>query len=166
MTVTLVLGGARSGKSRYAESLCAGERHYVATAQAFDDEMMARIAQHRADRGKDWQTHEVILDLPEKLAEIDAAGRCVLVDCLTLWLTNLILSGADWQDMAESLSARLNAMKADVVLVSNETGMGIVPHNALSRQFRDAQGSLNQRIARAADKVVFVAAGLPLTLKG
>ncbi len=166
MTVTLVLGGARSGKSRYAESLCAGERHYVATAQAFDDEMMARIAQHRADRGKDWQTHEVILDLPEKLAEIDAAGRCVLVDCLTLWLTNLILSGADWQNMAESLSARLNAMKADVVLVSNETGMGIVPDNALSRKFRDAQGTLNQRIARAADKVVFVAAGLPLTLKG
>jgi len=166
MTVTLVLGGTRSGKSRHAESLCQGERHYVATAQAFDEEMHQRIAQHQADRGGGWATHEVIMDLPEKLVEIDKLGRVILVDCLTLWLSNLILAQADWRMMGEQLAARLTTMKADVVLVSNEVGMGIVPENKLARSFRDAQGFLNQRVAQAADRVVFVVAGLPLVLKG
>jgi adenosylcobinamide kinase / adenosylcobinamide-phosphate guanylyltransferase len=166
MTTTLVLGGTRSGKSRHAESLCTGERHYIATAQAFDEEMHHRIASHREARGHQWQTHEVIIDLTEKLVEIDRTGRVILVDCLTLWLSNVMLADADWRMMTDELAARLTAMKADVVLVSNEVGMGIVPENKLARAFRDAQGFLNQRIAQAADSVVFVAAGLPLVLKG
>lgn len=166
MTVTLVLGGARSGKSRHAESLCVGNRHYIATAQAFDDEMKARIAKHREDRGAAWTTHEVTQDLSGKLREIDGKGRVVLVDCLTLWLSNVMLSEEDWRGPSEVLAALLPAMTADVVLVSNEVGMGIVPETALGRQFRDAQGFLNQRIAAVADRVVFVAAGLPLVLKG
>ena len=166
MTVTLVLGGARSGKSRHAESLCSGERHYVATAQAFDDEMRARIAKHRTDRGGNWVTHEVTEALPGKLQEIDAAGRVILVDCLTLWLSNLMLAEKDWDGAAQELVALLPRMKADVVLVSNEVGLSIVPENALARAFRDAQGILNQRVAQVADKVIFVAAGLPLALKG
>ena len=166
MSVTLVLGGARSGKSRHAESLCAGERHYVATAQAFDDEMRARIAKHRDDRGAGWVTHEVTMELAETLRQIDSAGRSILVDCLTLWLSNIMLADRPWQPMADALVATLPALKADIVFVSNEVGMGIVPENALGRAFRDAQGILNQQIAAAAGKVVFVAAGLPLVLKG
>ncbi len=166
MTVTLVLGGARSGKSRHAESLCHGERHYVATAQAFDEEMRARIAKHQADRGTAWVTHELTHDLAGKLREIDQRGRVILVDCLTLWLSNVMLADEDWHGLAEVLAALLPAMTANVVLVSNEVGMGIVPENALARQFRDAQGFLNQRVAQVADRVVFVAAGLPLVLKG
>lgn len=166
MTVTLVLGGARSGKSRHAESLCLGKRHYIATAQAFDDEMRARIAKHRADRGADWTTHEVTQDLSGALRDIDGAGQTILVDCLTLWLSNLMLADEDWRGLSEVLATLLPAMTSDVVLVSNEVGMGIVPETSLGRQFRDAQGFLNQQIAAVADKVVFVAAGLPLVLKG
>lgn len=166
MTVTLVLGGARSGKSRHAESLCAGDRHYVATAQAFDEEMRVRIANHRQDRGSAWVTHEVQLDLTGTLRGIDAPGRVILVDCLTLWLSNIMLAEQEWREPAGALCALLPEMKADVVLVSNEVGMGIVPETALGRAFRDAQGFLNQRVAQVADRVVFVAAGLPLTLKG
>lgn len=166
MTVTLVLGGARSGKSRHAESLCAGERHYVATAQAFDDEMRARIAKHRLDRGGNWVTHEVAHSLSAALQGIDAPGRVILVDCLTLWLSNLMLAGEDWDALSQGLASQLPTLKADVVLVSNEVGLGIVPENALARAFRDAQGIVNQRVAQAANKVVFVAAGLPMLLKG
>lgn len=166
MTITLVLGGARSGKSRHAEGLCVGERHYIATAQPFDDEMKARIAKHQSDRGKAWITHEVTSDLAGKLREIDGRGRVILVDCLTLWLSNLMLVDEDWPGLADVLATLLPAMAADVVLVSNEVGLSIVPENALARRFRDAQGILNQRIAAAADRVVFVAAGLPLVLKG
>jgi adenosylcobinamide kinase / adenosylcobinamide-phosphate guanylyltransferase len=166
VTVTLVLGGARSGKSRVAESLAHGERHYIATAQAFDDEMKQRIAQHKVQRGAGWVTHEELFALPEKLLEIDRAGRFVLVDCLTLWLSNLILAERDWQAPASALCKALQSMKADVVLVSNEVGLSIVPDNKLGRQFRDAQGLLNQRVAEVANSVVFVAAGLPLVLKG
>lgn len=166
MTVRLVLGGARSGKSRHAEALCVGERHYIATAQAFDGEMRARIAKHRQDRGKEWVTHEVTHDVAGKLREIDGPGRVILVDCLTLWLSNVMLADEDWQGLADVLATQLPTMTADVVLVSNEVGMGIVPENEMARRFRDAQGFLNQRIAAAADKVVFVAAGLPLVLKG
>lgn len=166
MTVTLVLGGARSGKSRHAESLCTGNRHYVATAQAFDDEMQARIAKHRSDRGAAWVTHETPLGLIETLREIDGPDRVILVECLTLWLSNVMLAEQDWRGLGDVLAALLPAMQADVVLVSNEVGMGIVPETSLGRAFRDAQGFLNQRVADVADRVVFVAAGLPLVLKG
>jgi adenosylcobinamide kinase / adenosylcobinamide-phosphate guanylyltransferase len=166
MSVTLILGGARSGKSRLAESLGSGEKHYIATAQAFDDEMRSRIDKHKADRGDSWITHEEIFGLPRKLAEINGEGRFVLVDCLTLWLSNLMLAERDWQGPATALTGMLARMACDVVLVSNEVGLGIVPETALGRQFRDAQGLLNQRVAAAADNVLFVAAGLPMVLKG
>jgi adenosylcobinamide kinase / adenosylcobinamide-phosphate guanylyltransferase len=165
MTVTLVLGGARSGKSRIAEGLAVGEKHYIATAQAFDNEMRDKIAQHRQQRGDTWVTHEEQFDLPHLLADLDQTGRFILVDCLTLWLSNLILDERDWQGPAAALTDVLARVTADVVLVSNEVGLSIVPDNKLGRQFRDAQGLLNQRVAAVADNVVFVAAGLPLMLK-
>lgn len=166
MSVTLILGGARSGKSRLAESLAHGERHYIATAQAYDDEMRDRIARHLAQRGEGWVTHEEELALPLRLAEVDGAGRFILVDCLTLWLSNLIIGDHDWEGPTTALTSVLAGVSADVVLVSNEVGLSIVPDNALGRRFRDAQGILNQRVAAVADTVVFVAAGLPLLLKG
>jgi adenosylcobinamide kinase / adenosylcobinamide-phosphate guanylyltransferase len=166
VSITLVLGGARSGKSRLAESLAHGERHYIATAQAFDDEMKKRIAQHKAQRGGGWITHEVEFELSQKLNQIDDAGRFILVDCLTLWLSNLILAERDWEKPADHVCNFLRGMHSDVVLVSNEVGLSLVPDNKLGRTFRDAQGNLNQRVAAVADNVVFVAAGLPLVLKG
>jgi adenosylcobinamide kinase / adenosylcobinamide-phosphate guanylyltransferase len=166
MTVTLIFGGARSGKSRLAESLAWGEKHYIATAQAFDDEMRERINQHQQQRGEQWVTHEEQFELPRILAELDQAGRFVLIDCLTLWLSNLILAERDWQGPTTALCGVLQRMAADVVLVSNEVGLSIVPDNKLGRQFRDAQGLLNQHVAAAADNVIFVAAGLPMVLKG
>jgi adenosylcobinamide kinase / adenosylcobinamide-phosphate guanylyltransferase len=166
MTSTLVLGGARSGKSRLAESLAAGQRHYIATAQAFDDEMRLRILQHQQQRGTGWITHEVLFGLPEKLAEADGKGRFILVDCLTLWLSNLLLQEKDWDAPAADLCRVLGHLESDIVLVSNEVGLSIVPDTPLGRRFRDAQGILNQRVAAAVDNVVFVAAGLPLLLKG
>jgi adenosylcobinamide kinase/adenosylcobinamide-phosphate guanylyltransferase len=166
--LTLVLGGARSGKSRYAESLVTGLPPpwiYVATAEPLDDEMMARIAEHRARRGSDWRSIEAPRDLAGALAEIPA-GVVVLVDCLTLWLSNLMLAGADIDAQTGRLDDVLARAAMPVVLVSNEVGSGIVPDNALARRFRDAQGRLNQRVAARADRVVLMVAGLPLVLKG
>lgn len=166
--LSLVLGGARSGKSRLAEGLVIASGQapiYLATAQAWDDEMAARIAAHRDGRGPLWRTVEVPRELPAALAAA-AAGEAVLVDCATLWLTNAMLAGADLAAEEAALAAALAACRAPVVVVSNEVGMGIVPDNALARAFRDAQGRLNQRLAAAADLVVFVAAGLPMVLKG
>jgi len=163
--VTLVLGGARSGKSAHAERLVAALRVpalYVATATAGDAEMAARIAAHQARRGEEWTTQEAPLDLA---AAIAAADRPVLVDCLTLWVSNLMHAGGDVAAEGERLVAALAASRQPVVLVANEVGLGIVPDNPLARAFRDLAGRLNQRIAAAADRVVFVAAGLPLTLK-
>jgi adenosylcobinamide kinase / adenosylcobinamide-phosphate guanylyltransferase len=164
--LSLVLGGARSGKSRYAEGLIAatGGGVYLATAQAMDDEMRARISEHRARRASAWTTMEEPIDLAGALARADAA-RPVLIDCLTLWLSNLMLAGRDCDADSEALVAALNARAAPVVAVSNEVGLGIVPDNALARAFRDAQGTLNQRIAMLADRVVLMTAGLPLVLK-
>ncbi len=153
-------------KSRLAENLAQGEKHYIATAQAFDDEMRERIEQHQRQRGEGWITHEEQFALPQKLAEIASAQRFILVDCLTLWLSNLILAEHDWQGPTTALCDELQRMAAEVVLVSNEVGLSIVPDNKLGRQFRDAQGIVNQRVAAVADNVVFVAAGLPLVLKG
>ena len=160
---TLVLGGARSGKSRYAESLFEGvsPRTYVATGQAFDDEMRERIEAHRAAR-HGWTTLEAPLDLPEALS----GGTPALVDCLTLWLTNLLLAGRDPAPAADALAHALAARSALTVLVSNEVGLGIVPDNALARRFRDEAGRLHQRLAAGAENVVLLVAGLPMRVKG
>ena len=165
--LTLVLGGARSGKSRHAEALVtAGPAPwvYIATAQAFDDEMVARIAQHRADRAPGWITIEAPLDLAGALdaAPLDGA---VLIDCLTLWLTNLMLGEHDITTAVVALEAALDRRRAPVVLVANEVGLGIVPENALARAFRDEAGRLNQRLATRAGRVLFMVAGLPLVVK-
>lgn len=165
MSSLLVIGGARSGKSRYAESLAKGERIYIATAQAWDDEMKARIAKHQAQRGAGWTTLETPLDLAATLAGQDKARRFVLVDCLTLWISNLMHHERDVAREIEQLATTLAGMKAQVVLVSNEVGQGIVPDNAMARAFRDWQGLCNQCIAMAVDEVVMVVAGIPVPIK-
>jgi len=163
-----VIGGARSGKSRLAEQLVTISGRplvYIATAEAWDDEMRARIAAHQADRGADWHTVEAPHDPSAALASVPA-GAAVLIDCATLWLSNRLLAGADLAAETEALLAALAACEAPVVVVTNEVGWSIVPDNALARQFRDAQGRLNQHLASAAGLVVAVMAGLPLVLKG
>jgi adenosylcobinamide kinase / adenosylcobinamide-phosphate guanylyltransferase len=166
--LTLVIGGARSGKSAFAERLViasARPRRYIATAEAWDDEMRERIAQHQRDRAGDWTTVEAPLDLPAALAAASTA-EVVLIDCATLWLTNHLLADHDLSAETARLVTALAASPAPVLVVSNETGWGIVPDNALARRFRDAQGRLNQRLAAEAGLVVTVIAGLPLVLKG
>jgi len=166
--LSLVLGGARSGKSRLAEGLVTASRRprlYIATAEAWDDEMRSRIGQHRTDRGPDWHTIEAPHDLPAALA-MAGADSVVLLDCATLWLTNRLLAEADLAAETTALLAALAACPAPVVVVSNELGWSIVPENALARRFRDAQGRLNQQLAGQAGLVVAVIAGLPLVLKG
>lgn len=167
--VTLVLGGARAGKSRYAEAMIersgAAAALYIATAEAGDVEMATRIAAHRAQRDGKWLTVEAPLELAEALLAHAAAGRPVLIDCLTLWLSNLMHAGADCDEAADRLVDSFDGLPCPVVLVSNEVGLGIVPDNRLARDFRDRAGRLNQRIAERAERVVFVAAGLPLLLK-
>jgi adenosylcobinamide kinase/adenosylcobinamide-phosphate guanylyltransferase len=166
---TLILGGARSGKSRFAENLVCDsglERHYIATGRAWDDEMRDRIAQHRQDRGASWTTHEEPLDLAGKLAEIDGEGRAILIDCLTLWVTNLMMDNRDMAAEFSALAAFLPRAKASLVIVSNEVGLGIVPDNRMARDFRDHAGRLHQSIAAIAAEVYFIAAGLPLKMKG
>ena len=167
--ITLVLGGARSGKSRHAEGLVtasSGPRVYIATAQIWDSEMADRVARHKEDRGPGWTTVEEPLDLPGALRRHALAGTNVLVDCLTLWLSNLMMAEADVPARSAGLLAALAEAEGRVVLVSNEVGLGIVPDNALARRFRDHAGRLHQDIAAVAHRVVFVAAGLPLLLKG
>jgi adenosylcobinamide kinase / adenosylcobinamide-phosphate guanylyltransferase len=166
MTVSLILGGARSGKSRLAESLASGKKYYVATAQAFDDEMRTRIAAHKRQRGNGWLTHEVPFDLVNILKDLDVDSHFILVDCLTLWLSNLLLAEADCAEMVGELIDHLKIAKANIVIVSNEVGLGIVPDNKLGRAFRDIQGIANQGVAAISTHVVFMAAGLPLVLKG
>ena len=163
--LTLVLGGARSGKSRHAEALIAAHPApwtYVATAQAFDKEMGDRIGEHRARRDAGWHTFEAPIDLPEA---IRAAQGPVLVDCLTLWLTNLMLGDHVRATAFVELEAAIHDAPGPVVLVSNEVGLSIVPENALARVFRDEQGRLNQHMARIADRVIFMVAGLPMVVK-
>jgi adenosyl cobinamide kinase/adenosyl cobinamide phosphate guanylyltransferase len=165
--LTLVLGGARSGKSRYAEGLIAvlpPPWAYVATAEAGDHEMAVRIRAHRARRGPSWRTIEAPRDLTAAFAACERMP--VLVDCLTLWLSNLMLADADVNAEVGRLEEALAATVAPVVLVANEVGSGIVPDHVLGRKFRDLQGLLNQRIAARADRVVLMVAGLPLALKG
>ena len=164
--LTLVLGGARSGKSRHAEAIVTalpGPWRYIATAEPRDDEMRRRIAEHRARRGAGWTTAEAPLDLAAALAE--AGSRPALVDCLTLWLTNVMLAAHGLDRAFPTLEAALAARAAPTVLVANEVGLGIVPENALARSFRDAAGRLNQRLATRADAVWFLVAGLPMRVK-
>jgi adenosylcobinamide kinase / adenosylcobinamide-phosphate guanylyltransferase len=165
---TLVLGGARSGKSRYAERLveaAAAGGTYCATAEARDAEMAARIARHQARRGPFWRTVEEPLALAAAIAAEAAPDRPLLIDCLTLWLSNLMLAGRPVEAETEALVAALRLARGPVVMVANEVGMGLVPQTPLGRRFRDAAGRLNQEVAATADRVVFVAAGLPLLLK-
>jgi adenosylcobinamide kinase/adenosylcobinamide-phosphate guanylyltransferase len=173
--VTLILGGARSGKSRHAERLIEAAETatalYIATAEPGDAEMAARIAEHRArrhgvGRGRFWRTVEAPLDLAAAIAAHAAPDRPILVDCLTLWLANLLLAGRVVEHEAETLCGALRRTAGPVVLVANEVGLGLVPETPLGRRFRDAAGRLNQGVAALADSVVFVAAGLPLVLKG
>jgi adenosyl cobinamide kinase/adenosyl cobinamide phosphate guanylyltransferase len=164
--MTFVLGGARSGKSRHAEQLVSAHAApwiYVATAEAFDDEMRRRIAEHQARRAAGWRTVEAPVDLADAL--LRHGSMPVLVDCLTLWLTNLMLGGHDIEVATSGLEAALIRRQAPVVLVSNEVGLGLVPETPLGRAFRDEAGRLNQRIAAQADRVLFMVAGLPLTVK-
>ena len=167
-SLSLVLGGAASGKSAFAEALVdrhGANRLYIATAQAWDDEMRTKISLHLARRGPGWRTVEAPLNLIPALNA--ATGQnVVLLDCATLWLTNHMLAGSDVAAQTAQLLAALQHCNAPVVVVSNEVGMGIVPETALGRRFRDAQGTLNQQIAAQAGLVAMVIAGLPLVLKG
>jgi adenosylcobinamide kinase/adenosylcobinamide-phosphate guanylyltransferase len=168
MTALLVLGGARSGKSRYAQARIEahpGRLAFIATAQAFDAEMEERIARHRADRGSRWRTLEAPLDLPNAIGLAAREADAVLVDCLTLWLSNLLLAERDEDAAGRALCAAVAACPCPIALVANEVGFGIVPDNTLARRFRDAAGRLNQELAACAGEVVLVAAGLPLVLK-
>jgi adenosylcobinamide kinase/adenosylcobinamide-phosphate guanylyltransferase len=168
MTSLLVIGGARSGKSRYAQGrieALPGRLAFIATAEAGDAEMAERIARHKADRGPRWTTHEAPLDLAQAIARAQVSADAILVDCLTLWLSNLIHHERDADAAASALEQAVRQCPVPLALVANEVGFGIVPMNALARRFRDQAGLLNQRMAQVAREVVLVAAGLPLQLK-
>jgi len=163
-----VLGGARSGKTSVALARAEGSGLapvMVATAQAFDAEMAARIAAHRAERGPEWGLIEEPLDLAGVLAREARGDRILVVDCLTVWLANLLFAERDGEGGIADLVAAAGTVGGPVVFVSNEVGLGIVPENALARRFRDLQGRLNREVARIADRVTLVVAGLEVTVK-
>ncbi len=170
--VTLVLGGVRSGKSRFAQTLAssATEVVFIATAQAVDAEMRAKIARHQVERPKHWRTLEEPLDLPQAIRQAAQSARCVLVDCLTIYAANLLDTGDGDESLSQQrvreLMEALRTSAASVVLVSNEVGSGVVPPYLAGRQFRDLLGEINQKVAAVADTVVLMVAGLPLVLKG
>ena len=166
---TLVLGGARSGKSAYAEQLVLAsglKPVYLATSRMEDEEMSERVAIHRERRGENWQTVEEPLALADALGQVSFKGNIILVDCLTLWISNLMAAGADVRRECQGLVQFIDEAQVPIVFVSNETGLGIVPENKLAREFRDLAGEVNQAIAAACQCVILVTAGLPLTLKG
>lgn len=165
---TLILGGARSGKTSRALALCEtyAQRVYIATAEAHDDEMAARIAAHKSEREGRWTTVEAPLDLPQAIRDLSAADAVCVVDCLTLWLSNLMGAGRNIEDASLELCEAIAVAPCALILVSNEVGLGIVPDNALARAFRDHQGRLNQAVAATVERVEFIAAGLPMRLKG
>ena len=168
MKSLLVLGGARSGKSRYAQSRSeeiAGKLAFVATAQALDGEMADRIARHRADRGERWTTIEAPIDLANAITSAAQTADAILVDCLTLWLSNLLLAEHDLERATDDLCVAIDNCAVPTALVANEVGLGIVPDNALARTFRDAAGWLNQRVSGQVQEVVLMTAGLPLHIK-
>ena len=163
-----VLGGARSGKSRYAQAraeAASGNPVFVATAEAFDDEMRDRIDRHQADRAAHWRTVEAPHNLPAAIDALNANDSVVLVDCLTLWVSNLLLADADIPLASRKLCHAISRFEGLLILVANEVGLGIVPDNALARAFRDAAGQLNQSVAATVQEVALITAGLPLTLK-
>lgn len=164
--VTLILGGARSGKSARALVLSPAPHVFIATAEPLDGEMAERIRLHQAERGPDWGLVEAPLDLAGAVRANAAEGTTLLIDCLTLWLSNLMHHKRDIEAETAALTASLAAVPGRVVLVSNELGIGLAPINALGRSFRDEQGRLNQRIAAVADHAEFIVAGLPILLKG
>jgi len=166
--IIFILGGARSGKSRRALALCQRDAQpvFIATAQAGDAEMADRIQHHQAERGAHWITLEEPLALADAVTREAASNRVLLVDCLTLWLSNIMFARHDVEADTQALIQALKSAPGRVVLVSNELGLGLVPETALGRRFRDAQGRLNQAVAAVADRVEFIAAGLPLVLKG
>jgi adenosylcobinamide kinase/adenosylcobinamide-phosphate guanylyltransferase len=166
--VTLIVGGARSGKSSFAlkkATVHKGKKAFIATAQAFDAEMEKRIAKHKTDRSGDWATLEEPLNLARMIQNTGDEYSVLLVDCLTLWLSNLMLSGRDADEAAELLVSAVSSCSADIYLVANEVGMGIVPDNELARKFRDMAGVLNSKIAESADEVYLMAAGIPVKIK-
>ncbi|MBN8812953.1 MULTISPECIES: bifunctional adenosylcobinamide kinase/adenosylcobinamide-phosphate guanylyltransferase [Sphingomonas] len=168
MTRLFVLGGARSGKSRYAQQRAEalpGRHVFVATAEAWDAEMVERIARHRADRDARWETVDAPRDLSAALDAASGTGAVVLVDCLTLWVSNLLLADADIEQATAGLRAAIARFDGRLILVANETGLGIVPDNALARRFRDAAGRVNQAVAAVAEEVTFIVAGLPMRVK-
>lgn len=167
--IDLVLGGTRSGKSVFAENLVLQTdltAIYLATAQAFDDEMKTRIQLHQERRKDYWQTLECPLELGAALKSLNSPDNLILVDCLTLWLSNLMLNDYDIAAYQNALLNQLENNQSHLVFVANEVGLGIVPDNKLGRQFRDFAGELNQKIASYAENVYFIAAGLPIQLKG
>jgi adenosylcobinamide kinase/adenosylcobinamide-phosphate guanylyltransferase len=166
--LTLILGGARSGKSGHAEALIEAsgfQPYYIATAEALDDEMADRIAKHRTRRGTHWQTIEEPLALSETLRQVNAEGRALLVDCLTLWLTNLMVHERAIETEIDGLIGSLDGLDGAVVFVSNEVGQGVMPTNGMARQFIDHAGFLHQRLAAKADHVLFMTAGIAQQLK-
>lgn len=168
MTSTFVLGGARSGKSRHAQQLIEdvpGTLAYIATGEAFDDEMEARIALHREERGPRWTTIEAPLDLAGAIPRAALRADAIMVDCLTLWVSNLMMVDAALEPHFEALCRAIGECPVPLAVVANEVGLGLVPETPLGRAFRDEAGRLNQRVAAVADRVVFIAAGLPLKLK-
>lgn len=165
--VSLILGGAKSGKSKYAEDLSANYENklYIATAEARDEEMKDRIKAHQKQRGTNWQTIEESLNIKDHLEAQNEPNSVILVDCMTIWLSNLFEHNCNIETETNLLLKTLPNCSADVILVSNELGLSIVPENALARKFRDEQGILNQKLAKVANNVVFIAAGLPINLK-
>ncbi len=169
-TVTLVTGGSRSGKSSYALELAEQYQNkvFIATAQAMDDEMKARISKHKEERGGSYHTIEEPLEVAAAIASVDDGNSVILLDCLTVWLGNLLFHLQTEKEREQRLSGFLNRLPSppcDIIIVTNEVGMGIVPENELSRKFRDAAGHLNQQVAKLADKVVFMVSGIPMTIK-
>ena len=166
--IVFILGGARSGKSGFAlktASALPGRKAYIATAQALDDEMERRIAKHKAERTDDWQAIEESVNIHDLIAEVHGTYDVLLIDCLTLWITNLMLGNEDIEGKAQLLIDALSSCRASAFIVSNEVGLGIVPDNRLTREFRDIAGTLNQKVAAVADEVYFMAAGLPVKIK-
>ena len=171
--ITFVIGGCRSGKSTYAmqtaEKVPAEQKIFIATCVPQDDEMKRRVARHQKERSQNWVTVEAPLDLPEAILQNSRRGDVILVDCLTLWVSNLLIETGDEKKTEDTISQLIEVLEkaiCPIVLVSNEVGTGIVPENQLARQFRDITGWVNQAVARCANKVVWMVAGIPVTVKG
>ena len=170
--ITLMIGGCKSGKSRHALELAEklnSRRIFIATCIPFDEELKERISRHQQERDETWKTVDVPINLPEAISAHDGNNTVLLVDCLTLWINNLLMASEDQSYVdqnVEKLLQSLSRARCPVILVANEVGAGIVPENRLARLFRDAAGSANQRIAAAADQVIYMVAGIPMTIKG